>query len=248
MRATLRALCPDAGPDAVDAFGRMDEDYFALHPPERIAAHIRMAGGLSREQPVVVDVVDLPGGGLEITVVGYDHFSELSVLSGLIASYGLDIRAADIHTFAPQPAPEGPSVPPTIVDVFQVTPMKNVSFDAARRRSFEEELTALARLLGEGRLDEAREHVARRFLESVESRKMKVETILYPVDVAFAPAESSDWTIMDVRSQDTPGFLYALSSALALRGIYIHKVDVGSVGGDAVDRFAISGRHGGRIE
>jgi glutamate-ammonia-ligase adenylyltransferase len=248
MRATLQALCPDAGPDAVEAFGCMDEDYFALHPPERIADHIRMACGLSREQPVRIEVVELPEGDFEMTVVGYDHFSELSVLSGLITSFGLDIRAAHIHTFAPRPAPEGASVPLKIVDVFRVTPVKGVSFDADRQRSFHEELTALARLLGEGRLDEARERVARRFLEFVESQKEKVATILYPVDVAFAPAGSSDWTIMDVRSQDTPGFLYALSSALALRGIYIHKVEVGSAGRDAVDRFAISGRHGGRIE
>jgi glutamate-ammonia-ligase adenylyltransferase len=248
MRATLRALCPDASPEAVEAFGRMDEDYFALHPSERIAAHIRMSCQLSREEPVRVDVERLPEGDFEITVVGYDHFSELSVLSGLITSFGLDIREAHIHTFAPRPAGESASVPLKIVDVFRVAPLNNVSFDAARQQSFRDELTALARLLGEGRVEEARERVARRFLEFVEGRKDKVGRILYPVDVAFAPAGTSEWTMMDVRSQDTPGFLYALTSALALRGIYVHKVDVGSVGDDAVDRFAISGRHGGRID
>jgi glutamate-ammonia-ligase adenylyltransferase len=52
---------------------------------------------------------------------------------------------------------------------------------------------------------------------------------------------------MDVHSRDTPGFLYAFSNALAVRGVYIHRVSIESRGEEVRDRFYISDRRGARI-
>ena len=43
---------------------------------------------------------------------------------------------------------------------------------------------------------------------------------------------------MDIRSQDTFGFLYAVANALAMRGVDIHKVRISSESGEARDRFS----------
>jgi glutamate-ammonia-ligase adenylyltransferase len=68
------------------------------------------------------------------------------------------------------------------------------------------------------------------------------------VDVAFDNESSPSWTLLDVRGRDAPGFLYAFANALAIRGVYIHRVQIESRGSDVHDRFAVSDREGRKIE
>jgi glutamate-ammonia-ligase adenylyltransferase len=53
---------------------------------------------------------------------------------------------------------------------------------------------------------------------------------------------------MHVRGADTPGFLYALANALAMRAVYVQSVLIESVGDEVADRFAIARRDGRRLE
>jgi glutamate-ammonia-ligase adenylyltransferase len=53
---------------------------------------------------------------------------------------------------------------------------------------------------------------------------------------------------MEVRGRDTPGFLYALATALAVRDIYVQEVEIASVGAEARDRFLIATRDGRKID
>lgn len=220
----------------------MDDDYLPLYPSEDLAAHRRMAAALSAETPVRVAVQARDDATFDVTIVGYDYFSELSILAGLLASFGLDIRSGHIHTFG-SAARKG-----KIVDVFRVALVAGVRFEAARQREFEEELRELVRLLGRGRLEEARDRVRRRFVEAMEKADRRFAGVLFPVDVRFPDEGGGEWTVMDVRGKDTPGFLYALASALAMRGVYVHKVEIRTVGGEVEDRFHISDRRGRRID
>jgi hypothetical protein len=53
---------------------------------------------------------------------------------------------------------------------------------------------------------------------------------------------------MEANSEDAFAFLYAVSNALAMQGIYIHKVKIRSVGHEAVDQFFIADRWGKKIQ
>ena len=51
-----------------------------------------------------------------------------------------------------------------------------------------------------------------------------------------------------MEGRDTPAFLYALTNALAMRGLYVHEVRIAGAEGHAHDRFRIARPAGGRIE
>ena len=74
------------------------------------------------------------------------------------------------------------------------------------------------------------------------------EGAIAPLEIAFDNQASAQWTVVDVQGRDTPGFLYALANALALREIYVHRVRIESVGREARDRFWIARRGGRKIE
>lgn len=234
LEHALARLCPELAPAAVAGFlARVDEPYRSLYAPERMAAHVRMAARLGLDTPVVV-AVDPRGPGLEITVVAYDAFAEFSILCGLLASFGLDIESGHAHTFDAEPGSAA-----TIVDVFRV---RHAELTPGRRREFESELRALVDLLREGDQDAARDRVSRRLGEYLGSLPKPPRGLLLPVDVRFDEASSPRWTVLEVKGRDTPAFLYAFSTALALRGIYVHEVEIRSVGAEAHDRFLISDR------
>jgi glutamate-ammonia-ligase adenylyltransferase len=49
---------------------------------------------------------------------------------------------------------------------------------------------------------------------------------------------------MDIRSDDTPAFLYAFANALAMRNVYIARAQITLEGGKLHDRFAVRNRYG----
>jgi glutamate-ammonia-ligase adenylyltransferase len=261
MRQTLQALCPGVDPAVLEEFlSRMDEDYFARFPPEEIAQHVAMAAALNDSQPVRLEIAPRGEGMLDLVVVAFDYFAEFSILSGLFASHGFDIRSGRVYTFSraaarPAPPPPGPRrrhgprpSPAKIVDVFRVQVTPGADFGPAEREALEAELVEASRLLGSGRAEEARARQGRRFVEHVSRTRRFTTGRLEPVEVRFEDDASRAWTVLDVRAADTPGFLYAFSNALALRGIYIHKVEIDSIGSEVHDRFWIADRQGRPIE
>jgi [glutamine synthetase] adenylyltransferase / [glutamine synthetase]-adenylyl-L-tyrosine phosphorylase len=203
-----------------------------------LAVHDHLAPRLGPEAPVAVEM-EARDDRLEITIVAYDVFAEFSILCGLLASFGLDIESGHAHT-----VDAGPGSPATIVDLFRV---RHHALPPARRRKFESELRALIDLLRAGDQDAARDRVSRRLGEYLGSLPKPPRGLLLPVEVRFDEESSPRWTVLDVKGRDTPAFLYAFSTALAVRGIYVHEVEIRSVGGQAHDRFLISDRSGRKI-
>ena len=69
-----------------------------------------------------------------------------------------------------------------------------------------------------------------RFLtERIERMNEPLSGLLSPVTLTFDNEASADWTVMEVQSEDTFAFLYAVSNALSMRGIYISRVKIRSV-------------------
>lgn len=268
LLATLMPLCNGVDEDIVrDFVQRMDPEYFDRFQPSEVARHIKLAGLLDPDHPCQVSVTDAPDGQLDIAVVAYDYFSEFATICGLLSSFGLDIREGVIYTFAeppaasaPSPAPRyGPGVPrrprrtvgltrKKIVDVFRVQPIQAMPFSPPRQRRFIEELGRTVTLLDENRVQEARRLVNRRLVETLSRSRGAVAGLLYPVQIRFDNEQSPTDTIMDIRSTDTPAFLYAFANALTMRGLYVSKARFEHEGAELHDRFCVRGRHGQKIQ
>jgi glutamate-ammonia-ligase adenylyltransferase len=72
--------------------------------------------------------------------------------------------------------------------------------------------------------------------------------LVSPVEIVFDNEAAADWTVMETLSRDAFALLYAVSNALAMRGVYIHKVKIGNSDGFAKDVFFIADRWGRKIQ
>ncbi|MDC4224537.1 MAG: hypothetical protein MPW15_09980 [Candidatus Manganitrophus sp.] len=139
-----------------------------------------MASRLDRDRPAALKIVSKGERAFEITVVAFDYFSEFSILCGLLASFGFDIQAGNVHTSSDEETPpgRGPLARPkrpasrTIVDVFQASLVPGEEFDVERRQRLEEALVALVRLLDQEKFNEARDQVNRHLIAYLSKAKV----------------------------------------------------------------------------
>jgi [glutamine synthetase] adenylyltransferase / [glutamine synthetase]-adenylyl-L-tyrosine phosphorylase len=248
-------LDPDLERQLVEEFlAGMDERYAAGKAAGDVALHVRMAASLDPATTAVVRVIPRPEGRFDVVVVAYDYFAEFSILCGLLASHGCAIESGRVHTLAaPQPRlrrrqKTGRSaVAPSrkIVDVFRVVPVDPGPPDGAL---LEKELRPLLALLAQGRTDEARETLNRRLVGSLARSRGPFAGTVSPIDITFDDDSSTAWTVMRVHGHDTPGFLYSVSNALAMRRIYVHGVRIESEGTEVRDEFLVGRAGGGRLD
>jgi glutamate-ammonia-ligase adenylyltransferase len=243
LKQTVQSLCPEIPGGLVEDFlARMEQSYLAAFPAEQIANHIRMAASLVENQRVRIQIAPVAGNEFDIVIVGYDYLGQFSIFCGLLSAFALDIRAGDIYSFSKQ------SSSSRVVDVFRVALKPGERFDESRQREFAEELQTLAQLLAEGSTEEARARLNRFLTERIEKMNEPLSGLLAPVRLTFRNETSQDWTVMEVVSEDTFAFLYAVSNALSMRGIYISKVTIRSEGTQTRDQFFISNRWGKKIQ
>jgi glutamate-ammonia-ligase adenylyltransferase len=248
LKRQIQFLCAQIPTKVIDDFfARMDEDYFATFSPEDIATHIRMSADLDSKHRVHVRVIPRGTGDKEfdIVIVGFDYLSEFSMFCGLLSAFGLDIRAGNIYSFARSQAARSPR---KIVDVFSVGLKASEVFDETKQREFEQELQTLAQLLATGSTDQARAQLNRFLTERIEKMNEPLSGLVHPIQISFDNEQSPEWTLMEARSADAFALLYAISNAIAMQGIYIHKVQIRSVGDEARDQFYIADRWGRKIQ
>lgn len=255
LKKEIESLCPEVDRAFIaEFFARMDEEYFSIFPPEKICKHLRISQTVDPEHTVRCLITPRADGEFEILIVGFDYFSEFSIICGLLSAFGLDIQSGNIYSFARRSAASsgGPKLKKQpsnrIIDVFTVRLNPSEIFDEARQAAFEEELQKLVRQLAAGSPDQVRDQLNRLLTERVETMDEPLKGLLSPAEVSFDNLASPDWTLMDVRSENVFTFLYALSSALAMREIYIHRVSIESVGDEVRDRFFIADRWGRKLE
>jgi glutamate-ammonia-ligase adenylyltransferase len=201
-----------------------------------------MISALDEDQRAKVRIYPLGEREFEITIVGFDYLAQFSLFCGLLSAFGLDIRTGDIYSFSKQ------SLSSKVVDVFNVALKPGETFDETKQHEFEQELQKLARLLAEGSTEEARARLNRFLTERIEGMHEELSGLLSPAALTFDNEVSAEWTVMEVRSEDTFAFLYAVSNALSMRGIYINKVKIRNAAGQTRDQFFIANRWGKKIK
>ncbi len=242
LKQKIQSLCPEASRNLLeDFFAKMDADYFATFVPEAIANHIQLASSLSDEQPVRIGIAPHGKSEFDIVIVGFDYFAQFSIFCGLLSAFGLDIRTGDIFSFSKR------SPSSKVVDVFRVSLKPGEVFDEQKEGEFENELQTAARLLAQNSIQEARMRLYRFLTERIERMDQPLSGLLSPVTLTFDNETSAEWTVMEVQSEDTFAFLYAVSNALSMRGIYISRVKIRSVENQTHDQFFIVDRSGKKI-
>jgi glutamate-ammonia-ligase adenylyltransferase len=242
---------------------RLGPYYAERHSAAEARLHLALASELGPSRPARVKVREGPSGRLDVTIVGLDFFAEFALLSGLLAAASLDIESGHVFTSAPVSPPAAPlrsrGRPPRpasagapsgrlIVDEFRVAPREAARRDPGElERELERDLAELLALVAQGRADEARDRLDRRLAERF-SRAEPAAVALEPLEIRFDNHAHPRFTRMEVRGADTPGFLYALATALAMRGVYVHQVEIASVGREVLDLFLIAARDGRKIE
>ena len=261
---TLTSLCPEVDDEVLrDFVSRMDPEYFKRFQPDTVAHHIQLASRLTPDHPCELSVLDKRAGRSEISIVAYDYFSEFAAICGVLSAFGLNIEEGRVYTFVEAlPSPllrrEAPSAPrrpkgrpglsrKKIVDVFLVHPIDRTGFPSPQHNALRQTVTEIVQLLDAGRFDEARQYVNRRLVERLDKHRSAFTGLLQTVQITFDNSQSPTDTIMDIQSDDTPAFLYALANALAMRNIYITKARIECDGAKLHDRFSVRNRDGQKL-
>ncbi|MCA9498172.1 MAG: hypothetical protein KC588_03160 [Nitrospira sp.] len=266
---SYQTQCPHLRPALIrDFVQQMDQDYFESFPPAAILEHLGLANQLTFERPCAISIRTLPTRQYQLTLVGYDYFSEFATFCGILSSFGLDIREATIFTSLETTSPTPPSIKSSpghkplgsstqatrgltrkiVVDVFHVQAIEDRKFDEPEQREFQEMVTTLLLLLQKNHIRQARRQVNRRLIETLGNMRQKPTEMVHPVHISFSNPRASHETILDISSTDTPAFLYTFANALAMRGIYIVKAKIEVAKHRVRNRLYVRGRQGGKIQ
>src|SRR5262249_1599392 len=183
-------------------------------------------------------------------MAAYDLFGEFSIITGLMTAYGLNIRDGQVFSYHRGPGrvtPWGTAPGGLIVDVFTVAYATEHPFDSTAQPAFTGQLTPLLQRLRAGRLQEAGASLSGQIIDTMRFSSQAFSAHLFPVEITIDNEVSADWTVVHIHADDTPAFLYSLSNALAMRDIYIYRVNIASTLGKVHDELLVRWRRGGKI-
>jgi glutamate-ammonia-ligase adenylyltransferase len=199
-----------------------------------------------------------------LTVAGQDHIGDLSMICGLLFVYGFDIVDGNVFTELPGGRKGKSGRGTEFVNVFTVRPTRPVADDVWLR--YERELEDLIRLVAAGKQREAQGRLAKRVasaLRAIERRETRderppthvslnsqlstLDSALLPVEVELDNSRSDLFTVLTIRAEDTIGFLYELTNALALTGFDVNRVVISTTGNRVFDTLYVTDAAGGKV-
>ncbi|MSR60177.1 MAG: glutamine synthetase adenylyltransferase [Planctomycetaceae bacterium] len=133
-----------------------------------------------------------------------------------------------------------------IVDVFTVRATRpDIAPDVWQ--AYADDLRGLLGQLSSGHAGEAQGALVKRVARSLRDQTGAAPGTLYPVEFEIDNGVSEQFTVLRIRTLDTVGFLYELTNALALSGVYIARVRVLSEGNEVFDTLHVTDAQGQKI-
>ncbi len=176
----------------------------------------------------------------QLVVSTTDKDGLLTVLAGLLTAHGVDICSGELLTL---PAEAG-SRQRKILDSFQVVLEENEA--QKTMQSFDEDFRSCNEQLAEEGIEAVRDLIIERAALCFAARPAAQEQLL-PVEIVIDNESSETDTILQIASQDTPGFLFAFANALSLLAINIEQATVRTEEGMVQDVFVIRDLRGRKI-
>ena len=244
---------------------RLGKPYFESFSEQDILRHLAGLAKLTGGHPVEVLVRPGDDERVECTVLAFDYPSEFSLITGILAGMGFNILTGDVFTYEKVLA-ETSKVSSQkkggdtragrdslgrrrIVDHFAGTLDTSLSFAAwaAEMRRNMEAVIGLLEDDSDRSVMEAKQHVNEMVIRRLTHLQAHRHTVLSPVHIEV-DNESAPLTRLKVVSEDTPAFLYALSTALSLHGVLIERVRIRTVDGHIEDQIDLADLHGSKVE
>lgn len=233
---------------------RMAPSYVETFQPQEIARHAELAARLNDKNLVEVDASPLDDGRWRAAIVGYDFPGELSLICGLMFVHGLNIASGDVFTYEPLTAPLPAAQKDSrrkIVDTFVLTPIGEQPIPLELWLAYADDLAALLEMLRAGKRREAQvelgKRVATSLQDSVPAAAEGFVPALFPLEILVDNEVSEDYTVLRITSQDTFGFLYEFTNALAFNRVYIARVNIDTVGSRIQDTLYVTDESGNKI-
>ncbi|MFE2045360.1 [protein-PII] uridylyltransferase [Streptomyces sp. NPDC059477] len=162
--------------------------------------------------------------GVELVIAVPEQPGVLPAVAGVLAMHRLTVRAAELRTLDLPDGVEGS----VLLLNWRVAAQFGSLPQAARLRA------DLVRAL-DGSLD-----IAGRLAERDAAYPRRRGVIAPPARVTVAPTASRHATVIEVRSQDAPGLLFRIGSALEKAGLRVRSAHVSTLGSNAVDAFYVT--------
>lgn len=225
---------------------RMTPSYADSFSGEEIAHHAAMAEKLSTRNPVELAVHTGETGNQMVTIVALDYPGELSVITGLLYVHGMNIIRGEAFTYQTESGQ-----PRKIVDVFEVMPVGEDRDLAVLWAAYREELQACLEAMRLGQRGEVQAELTSRVAgilqESSQHNPTALNRTLYPIEIRIDNEVNDQSTLLRITSQDTVGFLYEFTNALAVNRIYIERMIVDTVGSRVEDILFVTDEQGRKI-
>ena len=207
----------------------MSDRYVATTGVQRMAEHLRMLQRLA-ETPVVTELfhhIDL--GSSDLVVVTRDLPGLFSLIAGTLASQGVNIMSAQIHT-------RGDGI---AIDTFQVNEPTGeaVTSPATWVRTLDALRAVLTGDAQVATLLDKRRAAGRASARAGGPPKITLDNQL-----------SDDYTVLEVKCPDRLGLLYLITRTLAELGLDIATARIATEIDQAVDTFYVHDRGGRKIE
>ncbi len=262
---TIRSLGPELTEQRIEEhFRLLDSRYFDTFGPREIVDHLRALSRTGPDNPVEILIQDLPDGQADCTILGFDYPAVFSIIAGVLTAHGFSIISGEVFTYrkhaeksarqllrrryARRSGPPSPGPRRRIIDhfrgVFSATAGAVESISSIR-----DSLRAVMQLLekGDRGLAEARQYVNEAVAGRLRELHLDSQPFLLPLELSFEE-NAGPFTRLRVVGQDTPAFLYALSSALSLQGISIERISIQTSDGLVEDHFELVDNSGNRLD
>ncbi len=230
---------------------RLDADYFNEFSTDEIQGHLEQIAALQGKGDFHLEIKPIGESGCALTFIGEDLPGFFAVLSGLLASFDMDIRLGKVFSYRE----ENPSKSSGSENRFSGedasigTSGKIIDFlvlDLGPGQVFSEPLATgirveLSRLLGLLRNHESealRRDLFMRIGNYLSRRGFPGETSALPLEIQVENDET--YTMITVRGTDRKALLFSLSNALMLQGISIQKLLTQTEGRNFVDRIFVT--------
>lgn len=222
-----RELClANLPPDEVDEhIASMPASYILNTPPEELAAHIGYVRTV-RSGGTAVDIRDEPGGEFtELTVVAGDIPDLLNKIAGVLYALGIDVHAARMFT-----RHSGGDI---AIDRLYID-FEGRQLAETKKWQLEGELLSV--FDGSLPIDELLVRMGKKQFRRPEELTVRVVENL-----------SDHHTVLEIRTDDTPGLLYYLTHKIAEQGFSIHSARIATWGHEARDAFYVTGTAGSKL-